>query len=128
MQTFHGDVALKQFVADNVTDDNSKQFGSINSLLNYGINRPRFLDGFTYDSKILMYSIQGMTKRKVYLTHVENKVYAVRIETDRGEDLFRLTLENALRLFSDFCVVGVPTKESQLRIMVDRYSGRQDAN
>ncbi len=128
MQTFLGASALNQFVADNVTDDNSKQFSSISAFLNYSKHRPLFLRGFSYDSKTLVYVIEGMTKRKVSLSHVEDKVYSVRIETSKGEDLFRLTLDNALRLFSDFCIVGVPTKQSQLRIMVDRYAGRQDAN
>lgn len=128
MQTFTGALALKQFVAYNVTDDNSKQFNVIDWLLRYSVERPLFLTGFSYEGKFLVYEMVGMNQRKVTLFPIEHQVYAVRIETAKGSDLFRLTLANALRLFSDFAVVGIPTKPTQLQVMIDRYSGTNNAN
>lgn len=125
MQTFHGKEAITHFIAANVTDKNAVQFNALSQMARYGIERPMFLKAFSFDGKSLKFTSAGVYFREVTLTPINLEVYSVVYRTASAEDTFHLTLLNALRLYSDFVVVGIPTKQSQLDLMLERYQANK---
>lgn len=119
---FNGKQAIQQFIAEHVTDANYTQWQKLELLIGYGKERPIFLTQFDYVDKKLVFTQLGMTYRVVTLVNSGNDIFNVIVRTRNSEDLFKLSLHNALKLFTDFTVIGFPTKESQLRLMLDRYN------
>jgi hypothetical protein len=119
---FEGKQAIQQFIAEHVTDINYSHWRKLELLIGYGKERPIFLSQFKYVDTKLVFTQSGMTYRVVTLSKSTQDIFNVTVRTNKSEDLFKLSLHNALKLFTDFTVIGFPTKESQLRLMLDRYN------